>query len=38
MFALGMLLTLFIVPMRRVTIDNRPTPRPSPVTADLGSV
>ena len=38
MFALGMLLTLIIVPTRRVTSDDQPTPRPTPVTTDLGSV
>ena len=38
MFALGMLLTLIIVPIRRVTSDDQPTPPPRPVTTELGSV
>ena len=38
MFALGMLLTFIIVPGRRVTSDDKPTPRPTPVTTGLGSI
>ena len=37
-FALGLILTLIIVPTRRVTNHDQQTPRTTPMTADLGSV
>ena len=37
-FALGLVLTLVIVPTRRVTTHDQQTPHTTPTTADLGSV
>jgi hypothetical protein len=37
-FALGLVLTLIIVPTRRVTNHDQQTPRTTPMAADLGSV
>jgi MFS family permease len=37
-FALGLVLTLIIVPLRRVASPDQSAARPAPMTADLGSV